>query len=291
MDNYPYGTGALPSPLDVRTFKYTGADKAGEDLYVVGESWENSTEIIQNNQYRVGICTAESMVMKAHKNFGIKFSEDFQYLLQKTEIDGNCNEGSSALSACKVGNKFGFLPMEEWTYTTKQDRQLPYSQYIEKLKKVPKAEIERLKVLAFKYRIEAYAKIAQNPEAMAAAISENGSLISRFVIGEEWYSRNMTPDTPLRTPKNPTSGHLTNITKRAGRSYRIANTWGTAWARGGTAYGVWGECTPTEMWQIWFQDVPKEVQEQKDSRTKIQGQMLDLLQQVVVLLQKLKASQ
>lgn len=290
MENQPHGTGALPSPLDVRTFKYTGADKAGEDLYLVGESWAHSREIDQNDQHSVGICTSSSMVMKAQKHFEIKFSEDFQYLLQKTEIDGNWNEGSSALSACKVGNKFGFLPMSEWTHTKESDRKLPYSKYIAKLKKIPKHEIERLKAIAFKYRIEAYAKIANNTEAMAAAISENGSLISRFVIGEEWYSRNMKPETPLRNPKNKTSGHLVNITKRHGSSYRIANSWGTDWADGGTAYGIYGVCTPTEMWQIWFKDVPKEIQNQQENREKLQGQILDLLQQVIGLLQKLKST-
>lgn len=288
MDTKIHSTGALPSPLDVRTFTYSGRDKATtKDLYIIGESWENTKYI--EDQHSVGICTSISMTMKARKHYEMDFSDDFQYLLQKKFIDGNWNEGSSALSACKAGNKFGFLPQSEWTHTTINDRKLSYSRYISKLKAIPDEEINRLLKIAAKYKIEAYAKIAQNTEAMAAAIDENGSVIARFVIGREWYSSTMNkdPEQPLRSPASPTSGHLVNITKRHGDSYRIANSWGTNWARGGTAWGLFTKspmCRPTEMWQVWFADVPKEIEEQQQSKEELMGSLLELLQRLVILL-------
>jgi hypothetical protein len=272
-----YSTGAEASPLDLRTFTYQG-DGLTLGSYSVGESWAN-TDLIED-QHRVGICTAISMTMKARKHFKRDFCDDFQYLLQKKFIDGNWNEGSSALSSCKAGNKYGFLPAEEWHITTINDRKLPYAKYIKKLQDVPDIEIERLLAIAKDYKIEAYAKINHDIESMAKAIKENGSVIARFVVDNKWWKK---PIEPLRAPTEPISGHLINITKRVGESYRVANSWGTDWADGGTAYGIWSEYKPTEIWQVWFADVPNEVQKQMTKQRII----INLLQKVVALYQKM----
>lgn len=278
-----YPTGAEESKYDIRTFEYSGTDKASEDTWEVGESLAN-TEYIED-QHKVGNCTAISLTMKARRHYGIDFSDDFQYLLQKKFIDKDWKEGSSALSACKVGKNYGFLPASEWTHTTIADRKLPYSKYIAKLRAIPDKEIERLLALSSEYKIEAYAKIANNIESLASAIAENGSVIARFVIGKEWWSK---PIEPLRAPHSPISGHLVSITKRHGRSYRIANSWGTDWADGGTAYGFYDIYSPTEMWQIWFADVPNEIKKQQEKINTLQWQVLGLLQQLIELYQKRK---
>jgi hypothetical protein len=272
-----YPTGADESPYDIRTFTYSG-DKATTAPYEVGESWAG-TEYIED-QYKVGICTAISTTMKARQHFKMDFSDDFQYLLQKKFIDKNWNEGSSAFSACKAGHTYGFLPASEWAHTTIDDRKLSYTKYIKKLQSIPDAEIARLILIASKYKIAAYAKITNHTDAMAAAIAENGSVISRFVIGKEWWTR---PIEPLRASKAPISGHLVNITKRHGDSYRIANSWGTDWADGGTAYGLYSKYAPTEMWQVWFADIPKDIQVQLDQRQQMLGQIYNLLQKLISL--------
>lgn len=276
--NKKYSTGAIESPYDVRTFTFSG-DKAVEIPNLVGESWAGSQFI--EDQFKVGICTAISVTMKARKHFGIDFSDDFQYLLQKKFIDGNWNEGSSAFSACKVGNKYGFLPASEWNHTTLKDRKISYAKYIKKLQSIPDAEIERLLTLSSKYKIAAYAKIANNINSAAAAIAENGSLIARFVIGNEWWTK---PIEPLQKPLNPISGHLVNITKRHGDSYRIANSWGTDWAAGGTAYSLYSLYSPTEMWQVWFTDVPEEIQTQLTSKGQLLGRFKEILQKLIIKL-------
>lgn len=112
-----HSTGGLSSPLDVRTFTYVG-DKSIQSPYLIGESWED-TEYIED-QHQVGICTSISVTMKARKHFGIDFSDDFHYLLQKKYIDRNWKEGSSAHSACKVGHIYGFLPVSEWKHTLRK---------------------------------------------------------------------------------------------------------------------------------------------------------------------------
>lgn len=273
-----YKTGALESEYDIRTFTY---DLAAEDYVdttpqVVGESWAN-TEFIED-QHRVGICTAISMTMRARKHFGIDFSDDFQYLLQKKYIDGNWNEGSSGLSACKVGQKYGFLPADKWKFTTKDDRKLTYARYIKKLQAITDKEIEELLVEAAKYKIKAYAKIPNNIQSLRKTIYESGAVTARFSIGKEWWTGKIQP---LQNPLNPVSGHLVNITKVAGDSYRIANSWGTDWADGGTAYGIFSVYRPTEMWQVWFENVPKEIQKKLDNRLSLIGKILDEIQIII----------
>lgn len=274
-----YQTGANESEYDIRTFVY---DYAGDEVpNSAGESWAN-TEFIED-QHRVGICTAISMAMRARKHFNMDFSDDFQYLLQKKFIDGNWNEGSSGLSACKVGQKYGFLPASKWTFTTIDDRKLTYSKYIKKLQAVTDEQIQELLIEAAKYKVLAYAKIPNTVESLRKTIEDTGAVTARFVVGREWYT---SPIEPLQNPLKPISGHLVNITKAVGDSYRIANSWGTDWADGGTAYGLFSVYKPTEMWQVWFTDIPKEIQVKLDGRTETIGKILNQIQLLINILKK-----
>lgn len=277
MTNISYSFSATPSPKDLRTFTYapTKANVYG------GEKWE--PEFIEH-QHKVGICTAISTTMRARKHFNIKFSAEFQYLCQKKFYDLNWDEGSSIFHAIKVGKNIGFLPESEWTFTTEQDRYLPYNEYIEKLKAIPDTEIERLKTIANKYKIKAYANVPVDRDFIANAIDESGSLLSRFVVGSEWW---MPPIEPLRNPLTALGGHAVNNTKYSGGSFRIANSWGTDWADKGTAYYLLNSYTPTENWKVWFENVPQEIQNQVESRATIIGKIMDLLQQIIVLVAKL----
>jgi len=272
-----YSTGANKSPFDLRTFTYV-PDKAN---IVGGTKWEPASI---EDQKRVGICTGISASMRARKHFGIDFSDDFQYLMQKRS-ENNWDEGSSISSALNIGKNVGFLPQSEWTFTTLEDRNLPYAQYIEKLKAVPESEIIRLSAIASKYKIKAYASIPVTRDNIANAIDEQGALPSRFVIGEEWWT---APIEPLRPPKTVISGHAINITNYNGDSMRLANSWGIDWADKGTAYFLFSQYRPTEAWGVWFSDVPQVIIEQIESRATIVGKILDLLQQIILLVTKLK---
>lgn len=274
----PKGTGALKSPYDIRTFSYTPTPHI---LGAVngGKRWELKDI---EDQKKVGICTAISLTMRARKHYGIKFSADFQYLLQKKEYDKNWDEGSSAFHAIKVGKNFGFLPEIYWTWTTEADRKLSYSKYIKKLQAIPDAEIERLKDLAEKYKIKAYASVPVNRDTLASAIDQTGALLERFELDNNWYRE---PIEPLRKPAKVISGHLVNGTNYAGRSFRIANSWGD-WADNGTAYHLFNDYQPTEAWAVWFDELPKEIEKKLESRESIMGKLLDLIQQLINALKK-----
>lgn len=273
-----YATGANKSPYDIRTFTYIPTKAA----YKGGERW-NPEDI--DDQHHVGICTGISLTMRAGKHYKMKFSPEFQYLCQKVFYDKNWDEGSAIINALKVGKNIGFLPANEWTYTTIEDRKLPYSEYIKKLQAIPDTEIERLKSIASKYKLKAYAWVPVNRDTIANAIDNTGALLTRFVIGEEWWT---LPIEPLRAPKLPISGHAINLTNYSGDSDRVANSWGDDWADKGTAYLLLNNYKPTEVWSVWFEDVPQEIQQQIESRASIVGKILDLLQQIIVLVAKLK---
>lgn len=272
-----YATGAEQSPYDIRTFTYAPTKASVK----AGIRW--TPEDI-DDQSKVGICTAISSTMRAQKHFNVKFSPEFQYLCQKKFYDKNWVEGSSISSALKVGKDIGYLPATEFPMSL-TDRHLPYDQYVEKLKAIPDSEVERMKTVASKYKLKAYASVPISREYLANAIEEQGSLLQRFVVGSEWWTN---PIQPLRPPKNPISGHAVNSTNTNGNSFRIANSWGTDWADQGTAYHILSDYSPTEAWAVWFDDVPKEIQQQQDSRATTIGKIMDLLQQVIVLLAKLK---
>lgn len=270
-----YSTGAEKSPYDIRTFTYAPTKASVK----AGIRWEEKDI---EDQKRVGICTAISTVMRAQKHFNKKFSPEFQYLCQKKFYDNNWNEGSSIFHALKVGKDIGFLPLEEFPTV---DRNLPYHEYIEKLKSIPDSEIERMKKIASQYKLKAYASVPVTRETMANAIEEQGALLQRFSLGNEWWT---SPIEPLRSPKTVISGHAVNSTNTNGDSFRIANSWGVKWADKGTAYHLLNEYAPTEAWAVWFDEVPKEIKKQEDSRATTIGKIMDLLQQVIVLLAKLK---
>lgn len=273
-----YGTGADKSPFDLRTFAYipSGVPQKGGTKYT-------STDI--ENQYKVGICTAISKTQNARKALKKKFSADFQYLLQKKYVDGNWNEGSSISSALKVGQKYGYLPENEWTFTKESDRKLSYDKYITKLKNVTDADIERLLKIASKYKLLAYAKVDVTREDMANAINESKSgILVRFDIGNEWYRQ---PIEPLRKPKEPISGHAITECNYDGGSFRTANTWGSDWADKGTAYHILSDYAPTEAWIPYYEELPEVITDQIDSKNSSLGKIIELLQQVVKLYQKI----
>jgi hypothetical protein len=271
----PYATGADKSPYDVRTFAYvpSGVPHTGGKKYTPKDI---------EDQHKVGICTAISLTQNARKALSIRFSAEFQYLLQKKLIDGNWNEGSSISTALKVAQKYGLLPEKEWTFTKESDRKLSYDKYIKKLQAVPTEEITKLLKKAAKYKITAYSKVPIDRDFLAQAITESAAgLLVRHVVGKEWWTR---PVEPLRPVKDVISGHAVTESNYAGRSFRIANSWGTDWADNGTAYRLHDQTKPTEAWLVHYGTPPDAVKAQLKARTSIWGKTLNVIQKLINLI-------
>lgn len=275
-----YATGAEPSPIDLRDFTYK-LDKATLTAPQKGGERYQAEDI--EDQLRVGICTAISLTMNARKALGIKFSADFQYLLQKKFFDKNWTEGSSAKSALHMAYTYGFLPEEEWKHTTQADRKLSYSKYIAKLKAIPEAEITRLIAIANKHKyLSGYAQVPVDRDKMFSAIDESqAGLIARYNLGREWYT---DPIEPLRKPISVISGHLITMCNYDGMSYRLANSWGDDWADKGTAFSNLNTYQPTEAWIPYYASLPPVIEDQKKQLDSLYGQILTLLQKMVALL-------
>ncbi len=273
-----YGTGAEPSVIDERDFIYIPdkANKKGGERYKAQDI---------EDQHRVGICTAISLTQNARKATGVAFSADFQYLMQKKFYDKNWNEGSSDRSALHTAKTYGFLPQNEWTHTDMSDRKGSYAKYVAKLQKVSDAEIERLIAIAAKYKLLAgYASVPVDRDLIANAIDESkAGLITRFVVGREWYT---APVEPLRKAVAPISGHLITMCNYGGNSYRVANTWGSDWADSGTAYSSFLTYTPTEAWIPYYNVLPAPIQEQKKKLTEKQEKELKSLMGKLLTLKK-----
>lgn len=279
MEPRIYATGAEPSTLDVRDFKYQPDMAALTAPQKGGERYQ--PEDIED-QHRVGICTAISLTQNARKALGIKFSADFQYLLQKKYFDKNWNEGSSGKASLHTAYTYGLLPEEHWTFTTIEDRKLSYSKYIAKLKAVPQKEIDRLLEIAKAYKLAGYAAVPVQRDLLAKAVDESRSgLIVRFVVGREWYT---APIEPLRKAQTPISGHLIVYSNYDGMSYRLANTWGTDWADKGTGYSLLTINPPSEAWIPYYNDLPPSIQKQKEELETLKGELLKLIQKIVKLL-------
>lgn len=273
------GFGADESPYDVRTFAFvpSGVKSKGGTRYKASDI---------EDQHKVGICTAISTTQNARKATGIRFSAEFQYLMQK-KLQGNWDEGSALYWSLKVAKNIGMLPEKYWKFTTEDDRKLSYDKYIKKLQAVSDREIEKLKVIASDYKISAYAKVPVDRDLMAEAILESkAGILTRYPLGREWWTK---PIEPLQPPKKFISGHAVTDSNYDGNSFRIANTWGSDWADKGTAYRLQEQYAPTEAWIVYYDEVPKPIQTQKDNRVNVLGKVADLLQQVVVLYQKLKS--
>ena len=277
-------TGCNKSQYDIRTFSYPvkgyvsqsgGAKYLPEDI---------------ENQSKVGICTGISLTQNAKKALGKSWSADFQYLIQKLEYDKNWMEGSSILTALKVAKNVGLLPAEEWKWTTQNDRDMGYAWYIGKLQAIPQTEIDRLKIIAGNYKIKAYASVPITRDSMAEAIDNSKSgILTMKLLGNEWYTSTSGIVTwakefiqPLRSPKTVIGGHAMTDTNYDGYSFRIANTWSKDWCDGGTAYYNLKNYAPLECWAIFYNDLPSEIEKKLAERENIKGQILDLLQKIIV---------
>lgn len=248
----PFGTGAIPSPLDARTVKH---EDVGAVLAPITGGITYSPGDIEN-QHKVGICTAISLVQNREKANGKKYSPDFQYLLQKKLYDGNWSEGSSVMNALKVGNKIGFLPAELWTGPSEPERFNDYPGYIAKLQAIPDAEIERLKGLCVD-KIPGYAAVdVSDPNKMAAAIADSESgILCVFGCGSTWWIPSWLPKdiNPLRKPVPYTSYHAIGMTffdYSRSLMQRLANTWGNTWNLQGNADINYSTYAPIEAWAI-----------------------------------------
>lgn len=255
------------SPEDYRTLVHASSGaEAMVSMAAISGGYSYAPEEIEH-QHKEGICTGISFEQNSQKVTGRKYSPDFQYLLQKKFIDGNWDEGSSIMSALKVGKAYGFLPIQYFTQVTENDRFLPYGEYIAKLKAIPDAEIQRLIGLCVN-KLTGYAMVdVSDANAIALAIEDSkAGILCRYEVGAEWWTKpDGTPSwdpafiNPLRPPKTAVGGHaiiMSQFDYTNGFNQVLANTWGTEWCKKGTADIDYSVYKPTEAWIPYYDFTP-----------------------------------
>lgn len=219
-----------------------------------------------DDQSQVGICTADSFAQNASKTLGYKVSADFQYLLQKKYVDGNWDEGSSILSALKVGVRYGMLPASAWTFTTQADRDAGYAVYVAKLQAITNVQIDGLLALC-NDKLTGYGQVTDlSTNGLANAILDSKvGILCRYSVGPEWYTApdgtitwNAAYIDPIRPPTaaDVIDGHAINCNyfdfEANPDEFIHANTWGIDWDLVGDCHIVNSEYPPTEAWIPYY---------------------------------------
>lgn len=264
-----YSTGADKSKIELSTFVYE-ADKAN---YKGGKRYD-AKDI--EDQSRVGICTSISLTQQARKATGVKYSADFQYLLQKKYFDMDWTEGSSIFHALKAASKYGLLPEKYFKYKIKRNQS--YTKYIEQLKAIPEKDIQKL--LKKCVKIKGYQSVPVSRNHLANAIDESeAGILARFALGSEWWT---APIEPVRPPKFVISGHAVTECNYTGNSFRIANSWGDDWADKGTAYHL-TNYMPSEAWLVHYNTTSAVLDKQLEQKDKTIGIISNLVKRLISL--------
>jgi len=257
--------GAVDSAKDYRNLQH---DQVGLPQIKPSAGVTYHKDIILD-QNKVGICTAISLVQNTLAATGKRYSEDFQYLLQKHFFDGGWFEGSSPLNSLKAAKKYGMLPIEHFPSIVAEKPSINYDQYSARLQKIATnpAEMERLLALC-EFPIKGYAAVAVHDDALLAqAIADSkAGVIARFSVGSEWWTGTngltswLPKDIePLRAPKVIVSGHQVSVTQydfSTTKLAKLANTWSNEWATLGSATFNLNNYRPTEAWVPYFDFTP-----------------------------------
>lgn len=261
MKTQPRGLGAYDSIFDKRTLIHNTTITVP---LITGGTQYASGDI--EDQWGVGICTAISLIQNAEKVLTKKFSPDFQYLLQKKFYDLDWEEGSSILSALKVGKNYGFLPLELFTWVTEQDRKLPYAQYIAKLQAIPTSEIARLMSLCTN-KLAGYAQLPLDSQSLAKGIMDSqAGILTRYDVTDEWWTAISGVESyapadidPIRHAHPIIDGHAIGTSYFNFTSDQLLehpNTWGVTYDMQGKCHTIHSLYPCTEAWIPYYGVIP-----------------------------------
>ncbi len=266
--------GAFPSPKDSRTIveKATMWQRFSTAVIGVTETFKQFKNIY--SQDWVGICTAAAFITGLWEATGKRYSEDFQYFLQKKYHDNVVYsgqswfqpwfEGSSPYASISTAHKYGVLPKEEMDKYFIRNPQEKYPVYIDRLVKAMTPAVEAELLAKCEKIVTGYSKTDNSLASMVTAMSEpNCFLQHRFECGNTWYGKTIEgayysayysgskiePITvPYPTAAIGVNGHqVSGAGVRNNRTY-IANTFGPSWTGDGHAEI---DYMPTETWKVY----------------------------------------
>lgn len=237
------GLGCNDSPIDPRTYSANDLTRVG----ALPQSGKVNMEVPSTNdlcnQRLLGICTACAVrnASEHHFNDGVRLSEYWHYLIQKTKVDGNTTEGSSILNSLKSANKYGVPTKDmESNFPLKVDG--TYSQFVQDFNFkyggfIPQEVLDN----ASNHRLLGYYSVPISPTSLAREICDGRVLLCRFTVGDNTYRPSWRPEDlfPLRPPVQVDGGHAWCMTEYSGldnsQTGVLLNSWSRAW--GNVGYG------------------------------------------------------
>ncbi len=248
MENFNVHTGsAFPSEREGRDVIHS---TLAAPYPAIGST--DMSAILVQMQYNIGICTAEDVctAIERFRNDDVILSRKFTYLVGKTLVDGNLDEGSSIKSMLHGAYKYGTQPASVIPDNITNDTK--YADFI---------NFDITPYLPTATKIPGYINVPVDKDSIATAVNKYGCLCVRYGCGNTWWTDifgNNTWDPsklfPLRSPQVIVSGHAvtgygydyTTIDE----TFTFRNSWSTAWGMNGNGYSILHQYAPTEAWAI-----------------------------------------
>lgn len=257
--------GAIESPKDSRTIKEKSSIL---DFFTFPKDGGRAVKpecILDQN--RVGICTAIANVEIVYDRTGKRYSEDFQYLLQKKYLDKAWYEGSSVFNSVKASLQYGYLPKEIFDNYFVRNPNEDYATYSTRLKLIADNENMMADLLKRCEKVLlGYTLLDNNLPAIAKAIddTDNGVLV-RYTCGWSWFYKLVNGVTnncwngeiiepitePVATPTFPITGHAVSLPFYKTGGLYLANSWSKLWCADGHARI---DYMPTEAYKMYFKN-------------------------------------
>jgi hypothetical protein len=225
--------GAYPSKKDPRDIKFSPT--VGESL-MISEHITDISKLAIDHQHEVGKCTSylKSIIEWLYlqkTGVYVELSEDFLYIVGKTFVDKNWNEGSSLRTMIQAAMKYGVA--RESVFPS--DPTLTHQQLVAKT--ITKEAWND----ALNYKIGGYVSIPIEPTLIKLAIKKFGMLYTMVEVGDRWWtpSWNKNHILPLKKSSPIVSGHAVCVYGyKASDKLRIhlKNSWGITWADNGNGY-------------------------------------------------------
>lgn len=219
------------------------------------------------DQNRVGICTAISNVQAVFDRTGARYSEDFQYLIQKKYFDGAWYEGSSVLNSLKASLKYGYLPKAIFDGYFARNENEDYATYSARLKTIADNEtLMQLLLSKCEFPLKGFTQLQNNLPAIAEAIFDQDNIVLvRYTCGSSWFYKiinairyscwegeNIEPITdPIGTATFPLTGHAVSLPYINNGIIETGNTWSKNWCLDGHAKL---DYMPTEAYKMYFKN-------------------------------------
>lgn len=220
------------------------------------------------DQNKVGICTAISNVQGVYDRTGKRYSEDFQYGLQKKYFDGAWYEGSSVFNSLRASKKYGYLPKHIFDSYFVRDPNEDYNSYSTRLRGIFDNENLLAKLLTqCEFPLLGYKQITDlSLTSLATAISDvDNIVIARYTCGRSWFYKTISGimyncwsgetiepiEEPVSTPTFPVTGHALTLVLFNKLGLFLANTWSALWCGDGHAIINY---YPTEAYKMYFKN-------------------------------------